>query len=54
MYSPDALEQKVAETKGLLVYFKNDNCAPCLVLRPKVAKLVEQEFPKMELTRFMR
>ena len=49
MYTVDKLELKVAESKGLLIYFKNDNCAPCLVLRPKVAKLLEQEFPKMEL-----
>lgn len=49
MYTVDELEKKVAESKGLLVYFKNDNCAPCLVLRPKVAELVEKEFPKMEL-----
>jgi len=36
------------ETKqAVLLYFFNDNCMPCKVLRPKIQKLVEDEFPEM-------
>jgi thioredoxin len=34
---------------AVLVYFKNDNCAPCLVLRPKVKALLAAAFPKIEM-----
>lgn len=49
MYTADEIEQKVASSKGILVYFKNDNCAPCLALRPKVQELVRVEFPELEV-----
>jgi len=39
------LEQK----EGVLLYFYNDHCAPCLSLRPKVIRLAEQNFPKLTL-----
>ena len=32
----------------VLLYFYNDNCAPCKVLRPKVQKMVMKDFPNME------
>jgi thioredoxin 1 len=38
-------------TKGnqaVLLYFYNDSCAPCKVLRPKVQELVESSFPEMK------
>lgn len=34
---------------AVMLYFKNDHCAPCIVLRPKVQELIKTEFPKMEL-----
>jgi len=41
--------QYIINTKrAALLYFFNDNCAPCKVLRPKVHHLVETEFPEME------
>lgn len=42
-------EKLVAENPAALLYFYNDNCAPCISLRPKVIKLITEEFPKMEL-----
>ena len=38
----------IDENTAVLVYFYNDNCAPCTILRPKVKELVETEFPKMD------
>ena len=33
---------------AVLLYFFNDNCAPCKVLRPKVQKMAEADFPGIE------
>lgn len=46
--TPEELKEKVAHTPGLVLYFKNDMCAPCMALRPKVEELVQLQFPKME------
>ena len=32
----------------VLLYFYNDNCAPCKVLRPKVHEMVMSDFPNIE------
>jgi thiol-disulfide isomerase/thioredoxin len=34
---------------ALLFYFYNDNCAPCLSLRPKVVELVCDKYPKIRI-----
>jgi thioredoxin-like negative regulator of GroEL len=47
--SIDSIRKDVAENPAILLYFFNDNCAPCLALRPKVESLVNTEFPKMKL-----
>lgn len=39
----------ISTHKGILVYFYNDNCPPCLVLRPKIESLMESSFPLMKL-----
>ena len=39
----------VGKKQALLLYFYNNNCAPCISLRPKVSELLTKEFPKMEL-----
>jgi thioredoxin-like negative regulator of GroEL len=39
----------IAETPVLLAYFYNDQCAPCLALRPKVAEMIQEKFPKTVL-----
>lgn len=43
------VRSKVDSQPAVLVYFKNDNCAPCLVLRPKVKELLDESFPSVEM-----
>jgi thioredoxin 1 len=43
------VRSKVDSQPAVLVYFKNDNCAPCLVLRPKVKELLDKSFPIVEM-----
>jgi thioredoxin 1 len=42
------IEGLVSAKPAVMIYFYNDNCAPCKVLRPKVQHLVEAEFPQIE------
>jgi thioredoxin 1 len=35
--------------KGLLIYFYSDRCAPCVSLRPKILKMVKEDFPGVKL-----
>jgi len=42
------IQRIILEKQAILLYFYNDNCAPCKVLRPKVQELIETEFPEME------
>ena len=44
----DSLKQKVESSKGIVLYFKNDLCGPCLALRPKVEALIKSKFDKMD------
>ena len=39
----------IADTTAVLLYFCNDTCAPCKVLRPKVREFIESDFPNIEL-----
>ena len=41
------LKQKIQTEKGIVLYFKNDHCPPCMALRPKVQQLIETKFNKM-------
>lgn len=45
----ESIKMEVADNPAIMLYFFNDNCAPCLALRPKVESLVNDEFPKMKL-----
>ena len=45
----ESIKIEVADNPAIMLYFFNDNCAPCLALRPKVESLVNDEFPKMKL-----
>ena len=49
MASAQELRARVQSEPAVLIYFKNDNCAPCLVLRPKVKELLDEYFPKIEM-----
>ena len=37
------------EEPALLAYFSTENCNICKVLKPKVAELIQTEFPKIKL-----
>ncbi len=39
--SLDELQNIITEKAASLAYFYNDNCAPCLSLRPKVIEMIE-------------
>ena len=47
--SLEQLQELIADKPAVLSYFYNDNCAPCLSLRPKVIDMVDTHFPKLEL-----
>jgi len=49
LQTQEQLEAHVKEGMASMVYFYNDHCAPCLSLRPKVIKLVEENFPNINL-----
>ena len=49
MVSAEELRGRVESELAVLIYFKNDNCAPCLVLRPKVKELIDEFFPNIEM-----
>lgn len=42
------IENLVVDNTAVLLYFYNDNCAPCKILRPKVQDLVQDNFPNIE------
>lgn len=42
------IERLVADKAAVLLYFYNDNCAPCKILRPKVQEMVQDYFPNIE------
>ncbi len=45
----EELQGVIGDKPAVLAYFYNDNCAPCLSLRPKVIDMVDKNFPKLEL-----
>ncbi len=47
--SNNEIAQLVENESAVLVYFYNNNCAPCISLRPKVEALVSSSFPLMKL-----
>lgn len=45
----DELVQIVKLETAVIVYFYNDDCPPCISLRPKVEELISGTFQKMKL-----
>ncbi len=43
------IKRFVESNTAVMLYFYNDNCAPCVSLRPRVEKLVAEEFPEIKL-----
>ena len=49
IYDLKELQALIEHEKGVLLYFSSDSCSVCKVLKPKVAELMEESFPQMEL-----
>ncbi len=47
--SKEELNGLINSLETIVLYFYNDECAPCLSLRPKVEELLAEEFPKISL-----
>ena len=45
----EQVEQKVNRLPAVMLYFYNDNCAPCRSLRPKVVELICESYPKLRI-----
>ena len=43
-----SIKETIAREAAVLVYFKNDSCAPCMALRPKVEELLKEHFPEVK------
>ena len=43
-----SIKETIEQEAAVLVYFKNDSCAPCLALRPKVEELLHEQFPEVK------
>jgi thioredoxin-like negative regulator of GroEL len=43
------IQNQLNTTPAVLLYFFSDRCAPCISLRPKVEKLLNENYPAMEL-----
>ncbi len=42
------IEKLITANAAVLLYFYNDNCATCKILRPKVQELISTNFPEIE------
>lgn len=43
------LENLIRNEEACLVYFSNDSCNVCKVLKPKVSEMGRMQFPRMQL-----
>lgn len=44
----EGIKEQISKTPALALYFYNDDCMPCKVLRPKIKELIK-EFPQIDL-----
>ncbi|HDO06518.1 MAG TPA: thioredoxin [Bacteroidetes bacterium] len=49
LVTTEQLESHVKDRMASMLYFYSNHCAPCLSLRPKVIKMVEEDFPNIKL-----
>ncbi len=45
----DLLEQTIKEQKGVVLYFSNEACSVCRILKPRVKELLEDAYPHMSI-----
>ena len=48
VHSLQEFGQIISENDAVLVYFSTEVCSVCKVLRPKVAEMVSEAFPKLK------
>jgi thioredoxin-like negative regulator of GroEL len=48
IFNLESLRELILEKRGLVLYFSNDMCSVCRVLKPKVEELLSTTFPEME------
>jgi thioredoxin-like negative regulator of GroEL len=46
--SMERLRELTGDSEGALLYFSNEACNVCKVLKPKVTELLLEQFPRME------
>ena len=49
IYDIRELESDINEQDAILVYFSNDACNVCKVLKPKVSEMTGKSFPRVKL-----
>lgn len=49
IHSIPEFELIMAENDAVLAYFSTETCSVCHVLKPKVAEMVADDFPKMKM-----
>jgi len=49
LYSIEDLKAAVAGHPVTVVYFSNETCSVCKVLKPRIAELIAMQFPKAEM-----
>ncbi|HRP02857.1 MAG TPA: thioredoxin family protein [Candidatus Kapabacteria bacterium] len=47
--SIELFNKAINEDKAVLFYFSNDACSVCKVLKPKVERLIQEQFPAVKL-----
>ncbi len=45
----DELHSIISSEEGIVVYFSHEECNVCKVLKPKVAELIQDKFPKLKM-----
>ena len=45
----DHLNDTIQNEEGVVVYFSHEACNVCKVLKPKVAEMLEEKFPKLKM-----
>jgi thioredoxin-like negative regulator of GroEL len=47
IFNLDELSERIRIEHGLLLYFSNDSCSVCKVLKPHVSQMLQIQFPKL-------
>ncbi len=49
IYNLEELQQLIQDATISVIYFSNDACNVCKILKPKIRELLDMQFPKVEL-----